>query len=187
MTNHLLIFKLRNNKYFIWISANFYGGLNLKVLHPITKVFHPTTQKWPKVKLFHNFFYVKTCFLRKNPAFSGNKTLHQHFGANLKNPFFVKNLQQISYFLHFFSFLAQTTLKMHISTSVWSAQHPNACQNIPHLCSRTFHQMNSNIIWHEHKSPDTLQSLQLHYLNCNMNQINWFLWCMIHLYMSVTF
>ena len=29
-------------------------------------------------------------------------------------------------FLHFFSFLAQKTLIMKISTSVWNAQHPNA-------------------------------------------------------------
>ena len=36
----------------------------------------------------------------------------------------------INFFLLFFSFLAQKMLKMDILTRVWSAQHPNAGQNI---------------------------------------------------------
>ena len=33
------------------------------------------------------------------------------------------------------AFLAQKILQMTISTSVWSAQHPNDGQNIQHLCT----------------------------------------------------
>ena len=39
-------------------------------------------------------------------------------------------------FLAFFSFFAEKTLKMTISTSVWSAQHPNAGRNIQQLLLR---------------------------------------------------
>ena len=35
-------------------------------------------------------------------------------------------------FLAFFEFFAQKTLKMAISTSVWSGQHPKAGRNIQH-------------------------------------------------------
>ena len=38
-------------------------------------------------------------------------------------------------FLAFVGFLAQKTLKMTKSTSIWSAQHPNAGRNIQHLLS----------------------------------------------------
>ena len=54
-------------------------------------------------------------------------TVDQRSGANLKNVFFAKFCCK---FLAFFSFFAEKTLKMTISTSVWSAQHPNAGQNI---------------------------------------------------------
>ena len=39
----------------------------------------------------------------------------------------------------FFRFFAAKTLKMTISTSVWSAQHPNAGQNIQHTHVRGSH------------------------------------------------
>ena len=60
----------------------------------------------------------------------GNKTVDQRSGANLKKHVFCKNLLHISCFLGFF---AAKMLKMTISTSVWSAQHPKAGRNIQHL------------------------------------------------------
>ena len=68
-------------------------------------------------------FIGKNVFLEKKANFFGNKTVDQHSGANLKNVFFAKFSCK---FLAFLSFLAQKTLKMTISTSIWSAQHPNA-------------------------------------------------------------
>ena len=49
------------------------------------------------------------------------------FRCKLKKTVFCKNLLQIS---SFFRVFAQKTLIMTLSTSVWSAQHPNAGQNI---------------------------------------------------------
>ena len=64
--------------------------------------------------------------------FSGNKTVDQRFGANLKTCFFAKFCCK---FLAFFSFLQLKTLKLHTSTSLWSEQHPNDGRNIQHpLC-----------------------------------------------------
>ena len=63
-------------------------------------------------------------FLEKKANFWGNKTVDQRSGANLTKRVLGKILLQIS------CFFAQKTLKMTISTSVWSAQHPNAGPNI---------------------------------------------------------
>ena len=57
--------------------------------------------------------------------FLGNKTLDQCWGANSKNPFFAKFYSKFATFLRFFSFLAEKTLKMTITTNVCSALHPN--------------------------------------------------------------
>ena len=68
--------------------------------------------------------------------FFGNKTVEQRFGAILKMHVFWKILMQISCFFLAVC-LAQKTLKMTISASVWSAQHPNAGQNIQQISSYT--------------------------------------------------
>ena len=62
----------------------------------------------------------------KKPVKSGNKTFNQHFGANFKKLFFAKFCNKFVTFLHFFYFIAEKTLKIKISTSVWGVQHPNA-------------------------------------------------------------
>ena len=64
---------------------------------------------------------------QQNCAFSENKTLHQHSGANFKKTFFAKFS---IIFLAFSSFFQLFSRKMKISTSVWDEQHPNAGQNI---------------------------------------------------------
>ena len=48
-------------------------------------------------------------------------------GANFKKCVFCKNFLQIS------CFFAEKTMKMTISTSKWSAQHPNAGPNIQQM------------------------------------------------------
>ena len=72
-------------------------------------------------------FLDKTMFLEKKAQFFGSKTVDQRFGANLmqtlKNLFFAKICNK---FLAFFRFFAAKTLKMTLSTSIWSEQHPNA-------------------------------------------------------------
>ena len=66
---------------------------------------------------------------KKKTHFFGNKTVDHRFGANLKKHVFCKILLQM---FCFFSLLAQKMLKMAISTSVCSAQHPSAGRNIKH-------------------------------------------------------
>ena len=104
---------------------------------------------------------IFSVFLLK--SFWGNKTFDQHFGysANLKKQFFAKFCTKIVPFLRFwgnktfdqhlvqhffvkfcckflavfsfFSFKPLNMLHLHISTSVCSAHHPNAGQNIQHF------------------------------------------------------
>ena len=76
---------------------------------------------------------MQKIYLISNMAkqFFGNKTVDQHFGANPQKRVLCKILLQISWF--FFSFLPLKTLKMTISTSIWSAQHPNAGRNIQQM------------------------------------------------------
>ena len=83
----------------------------------------------------------------KRFSFFGNKTVNQCSGANLKNVFFfAKICFKFLAFLKCFAqkvfctksvlhkkCFAQKVLKMTISTSVWSAQHPNAGRNIQQL------------------------------------------------------
>ena len=72
--------------------------------------------------------YLEVEFIKtKTKTFFENKTVDQHFGANLKKRVFAKFCCK---FLAFLRFFAQKMLKMTISTSVWSAQHPNAGQNL---------------------------------------------------------
>ena len=78
---------------------------------------------------FHEFLYC-LCLLEILLQELQGKTLDQRFGANLRNPSFAKFLSKFLTFLHFFSFLAHTTLKIKISTSVLGSQHPNSGQNI---------------------------------------------------------
>ena len=52
-----------------------------------------------------------------------SKSFHQRFSANLKNPLFVKFCCKFFILLSLFGL---KTLKMHISTSLCGAQHPNA-------------------------------------------------------------
>ena len=79
---------------------------------------------------------------RKKAHFFGNKIVDQCSGANLKKPVFAKICCK---FLAFLGFFAQKMLKMVISTSAWSAKHPNAGRNIQHLgLQHIFHSW----IWH---------------------------------------
>ena len=64
-------------------------------------------------------------FVPKNPG--------PAFWCKLKNPFFAKLSINFLALSSFFSCLAQKMLKKHISTSIWSVQHPNAVQNTQHL------------------------------------------------------
>ena len=67
-------------------------------------------------------------WLYKN-LFCGNITLDQHFFANLKKLLFAKLWTNFLLFL-FLSFLAQNMFNKPFSNGIWSAQHPNAGQNI---------------------------------------------------------
>ena len=75
------------------------------------------------------FYSPKIGFQRKNLIFLWNKTVDQRFDGNLKKCVFCQNLLQIS------CFFAEKMLKITISTSVWSAQHQKAGQNIQYLLS----------------------------------------------------
>ena len=46
-----------------------------------------------------------------------------------KKNFFLQNIASNFLFFFLFSFMALKMLKIEISTSVWSVQHPNICQN----------------------------------------------------------
>ena len=75
--------------------------------------------------------YSYILFYLWKKVFSGNKTFNQRLCANSKRTFLFKFLA----FSCFFSFLKN--LKKQISTSVWSAQHPNPGQNIQHFSQNT--------------------------------------------------
>ena len=60
-------------------------------------------------------------------SFFGSKTADQRSGEMQKKTVFTEICSKILAFLRFF---AAKTLKMTISTNVWSAQHPNAGRNI---------------------------------------------------------
>ena len=79
----------------------------------------------------NEFFSLRTRFYlwKWKKATFGNKAVNQHFGANLKKVFFAKICGKFLAFLAF----CRKMLKMTISTSVRSAQHPNAGQNIQQL------------------------------------------------------
>ena len=72
-------------------------------------------------------------------GFFGNKTVNQHFGANLKKRVFCKILLQISCFLKLFS---TKNAENDYFDQIWSAQHPNAGQNIQQTSHRNFHSRN---------------------------------------------
>ena len=66
------------------------SGLDFHSLQPIVNLLvytkyalHPTTQKWPKVVVFHNLLKAKTSCYKKKPVKSWNKTFDPSFGANL--------------------------------------------------------------------------------------------------------
>ena len=61
--------------------------------------------------------------------FSGYITLDQHSGSNSEKKFLVKLWSNFLLFLSLFSFSSPKTLKEHVLTSVWSAQHPNTVSN----------------------------------------------------------
>ena len=77
--------------------------------------------------------YGKTYFKQSKHVFSGNKTFHQRFGANFKNPF-LQNFAVNFLLFSFFKLFWTKIFKKHILTSFWSAQHPNAGQNVKQLC-----------------------------------------------------
>ena len=95
--------------------------------------FYILTSVWRKIIVIYNFSQVKTCFYRKKVIFLGIKQLTSVLVQPLKN---VCLANFAANFLLFFSFLAQKTLKMTILTSIGSAQHPNARQNIQQLSFR---------------------------------------------------
>ena len=55
------------------------------------------------------------------------------FGCKLKNIFFAKFCPNLLAFLPFPAFFAWKSLKRHVLTSLWSAQHPNAGGNIQQM------------------------------------------------------
>ena len=69
-------------------------------------------------------FVDKSVFLEEKAHFFGSKTADQRFGEMQKKTVFCCKI------LAFLRFFAAKTLKKTISTSVWSAQHPNAGRNI---------------------------------------------------------
>ena len=93
------------------------------------------------------FFLICTkilvkCFIPRKIKFSllktffwGNKTVDQHFGANLKT--FGKILQPFL-LLSISSFLAWKFFKLNIYTRIWSVQHPIAGWNIQQLKARSW-------------------------------------------------
>ena len=87
-------------------------------------------------------FKGKNVFLEKKAHFFGNKTVSQLLGANSKKHVFLQKFA--ANFLLFLSFFAEKMLRMTISTSVWTAQHPNAGRNIQqwllrsNLCQTSF-------------------------------------------------
>ena len=84
-------------------------------------------KKFPKLVVFHTLWYLKTCLYLRKQVFSLNKNLGQCLLQSQKILF-------ASFFFLFVPFLHFTCkkVKKHISTSVWSAQHPNNGQNIQH-------------------------------------------------------
>ena len=82
-------------------------------------------KKLPKFVVFHTLWYLKTCLYLGKQSFSLNKNLGQCL---------LQAQILFEFFLLFVPFLRFTCkkVKKHISTSVWSAQHPNNGQNIQH-------------------------------------------------------
>ena len=83
----------------------------------------------------HKFFIRRLpCF---TPSFLVSKNiflpLKNPWTANLKKILFLLTLPQFSFFSFFCHLFAKKMLKNLISTSVWSAKHPTAGQNIQHL------------------------------------------------------
>ena len=86
-------------------------------------------------KLVEILFWALHIFENKKKAVLGGPFLGIKPSTSVlvqpKNPVFFKILHKICYFYVFFILKAQKTLKTHILTSVWRAQHPN-CQKIQH-------------------------------------------------------
>ena len=81
--------------------------------------------------MFHPFCTKKRVFAYEHMFFLGIKILTIIWVRAQKylfSPHFASFLAVL-----FSSFLAWKTLKRQVSTSVWSAQHPNTCQNIQPL------------------------------------------------------
>ena len=93
-------------------------------------------------------FIGENVFLEKKAIFLGIKQSTSALVQTLKKRGFYKNLLQISCF--FFSFFAEKTLKMTISTSIWGAQHLNAGLNIQHLATTCFTELQAS------RAPDNL-------------------------------
>ena len=74
----------------------------------------------------------KSLFLEEKAHFLGIKQSTSVLVQIKKNLFFA---QICCKFLAFLRFFAAKTLKMSISTSVWSAQHPNAGRSIQHMAN----------------------------------------------------
>ena len=60
------------------------------------------------------------------------KKLDQRYGANQRKQFFANFCCKFLTFSPFLSDFCSKTMKKHTSTSIWSAQHPNAGQYIQH-------------------------------------------------------
>ena len=117
----------------------------------------------------NKFLHIKSCeslTIKKN-IFWGIKQSTSVLVQALKNMFFCKNVRQIS------CFFAEKMLKMTISTSFWSVQHPNTGRNVQHL---TFEKMPrddwDNVLWFskiyfsfyyimKHEADKTLAALKL--------------------------
>ena len=85
----------------------------------------------PTIFYLNAHFNAKRVRLKKKAHFLGIKQSTSVLVQIKKNCFYL--LQFAANFLLFQFFFAAKTLKMTISTNVWSAQHPNTGRNIQHL------------------------------------------------------
>ena len=99
---------------------------------------------------------LKCMFTSKTCSFLGIKNLKEWYigsvsfrervRVKIKKSFFVKCCFDFFFFFCFFlifQLFEWKTLKKHISSSIWSAQHPNTGQNTHHLSTKVVSHMSS--------------------------------------------
>ena len=100
--------------FYLWWELTMLKHTQLNTLKCKWQDFRHFYSFWNHIK--HFYFILTSLWVLRTPnagwncSLSGNKTLDQHFGSNLKKQFFYI-LLQISNFFAFFSFLAQKNRK----------------------------------------------------------------------------